>query len=221
MAKTEPFERHPDQYEEWFVQNRFVYQSEIEALRRHIPERGRGVEIGVGSGLFARPLKIYNGLEPSEKMRALAVKRGVNVVDGVAERLPFQNDFYKYVLMVTTICFLDDPAKSIVEARRILEPGGKLFIGFVDKNSSLGRQYQEHKQESLFYRQAMFYSTSEIVALMKEAGFTDFNFTQTIFKNLDQIRAMEEVRDGYGEGSFVVVSAVKAGSKNGDNSNYL
>ena len=37
----------------------------------------------------------------------------------------------------------------------------------------------------------------------------DFSFTQTIFHNLKEIRDMEPIRQGYGEGSFVVIRAKK------------
>jgi hypothetical protein len=63
MAKIEPFEKHMNQHENWFVQNRFVYLSEIAAIRPHLPEEGMGLEIGVGSGLFAQPFGIDCGLE--------------------------------------------------------------------------------------------------------------------------------------------------------------
>ncbi|NQU27506.1 MAG: hypothetical protein HQ528_04385 [Candidatus Marinimicrobia bacterium] len=68
MAKIEPFEKYIDQYEAWFVHNRYAYQSEIEAVRYHLPNEGRGLEIGVGCGLFAKPLGIHYGVDPSEKM---------------------------------------------------------------------------------------------------------------------------------------------------------
>ena len=208
MPKIEPFERYFEKYEEWFVQNRYAFQSEIEAVRRHLPSRSRGIEIGVGSGLFAEPLGIHVGLEPSREMRSIAVKRGVDVVEGIAEHLPFMDDFYDFALMVTTICFLDDVPKSIIEAQRVVKPGGKLIIGLVDKNSPIGKLYQQNQQENVFYRDATFYSTDEIVALMKQAGFHGFYFTQTIFRVLNEISETEEVKKGFGEGSFVVISAV-------------
>ncbi len=209
MPKIEPFERYFEKYEEWFVQNCYAFQSEIEAVRRHLPSRGRGIEIGVGSGLFAKPLGIHVGLEPSGEMRSIAVKRGVDVVEGIAEHLPFMDDFYDFALMVTTICFLDDVPKSIIEAQRVVKPGGKLIIGLVDKNSPIGKLYQQNQQENVFYRDATFYSTDEVVTLMKQAGFSDFNFTQTIFKMLEKIEEAEEIKEGYGEGSFMVVSGIK------------
>ena len=62
MPKIEPFEKCLDLYEDWFVKNRYVYQSEVEAVRRHLPPKSIGLEIGVGSGLFAKPLGIHVGL---------------------------------------------------------------------------------------------------------------------------------------------------------------
>jgi len=221
MPKIEPFEKYIDKYEEWFVQNRYAFQSEIEAVRRHLPSRGRGIEIGVGSGLFAKPLGIHYGVEPSAKMSARAVKRGVNVVESVAERLLFVDNFYDFALMVTTICFLDDVQKSIAEAQRVLKTGGKLIIGLVDKSSPIGKLYQKHQDENVFYRHAIFYTTDEVVAFMKQAGFSDFYFTQSIFKMLDEINEQEEVKEGYGAGSFVVVSGIKRNVKNGKNTNNL
>jgi hypothetical protein len=41
------------------------------------------------------------------------------------------------------------------------------------------------------------------------AGFKGFDFAQTIFHDLAEIKGIEPVRDGYREGSFVVVKAVK------------
>ena len=209
MPKTEPFEKHFDQYEDWFVQNRYAYQSELEAVQRHLPGGSRGLEIGVGSGLFAEPLGIHHGVEPSAKMRGLAVKRGIHVVNGVAENLPFEDHIYDYALMVTTICFLDDVQLSLKEAWRILKPDGKLIIGFVDKNSPIGTLYETHKDENVFYRQAKFYSVDEITGFLKQTHFYALRYTQTIFQMLDKIKKPEEVKEGYGEGSFVVVSGIK------------
>ncbi|MBN2426362.1 MAG: class I SAM-dependent methyltransferase [Calditrichaceae bacterium] len=211
MPKIEPFEQNLDQYEDWFKENKYVYLSELDAVRPHIPETGNGIEIGVGSGLFAEPLGIRYGVEPSEKMRSMALKRGIDVIDGVAEKLPVKDESSDFALMVTTICFVDNPLKSITEARRIIKSNGKLIIGFVDKDSPVGKTYRKFQHESVFYRDAIFYSTEEIIGFMQEAGFKDFNYTQTIFNKLNEINKVEPYTQGYGNGSFVVISANKFG----------
>jgi SAM-dependent methyltransferase len=205
MPKTEPFEEHTAQYESWFERHRFAYESELLAVRSLLPKNGRGVEIGVGSGRFAAPLGIRYGVEPSRKMREIALRRGIVAVKGVAEKLPYEDSSFDYALLVTTICFLDDVGKAVQEAQRVITPGGSILIGFVDRESRLGRFYLEHRHENVFYSDAVFYSVDEVVDHLRHSGFSDFIFVQTIFKSLHEVRSIEPVKEGYGEGSFVVV----------------
>ncbi len=209
MAKTEPFDEYTLQYEDWFEKNKWVYESELLAIKELLPESGKGIEIGVGSGRFAAPLGIQLGVEPSRQMRKIANRRGIEVINGVAENLPFNDAQFDFVLMVTTICFLDDIEAAFKEAYRILKHGGFFIIGFIDKDSPVGKLYQQYKNENVFYRVATFYSVDEVISYLKETGFKNFYFTQTIFHNLTEIRYIEPIKEGYGEGSFVVVRGLK------------
>ena len=209
MPKIRPFEKYTDQYENWFEKNRYVYQSEINAIRVILPDFKNGIEIGVGSGRFAKPLGIKFGVEPSYEMRKIAQSRGIEVVDSAAEKLPFKDCSFDLALMVTTLCFLDDERKAFIEIYRILKPGGYFINGFVDKNSRVGRIYQKNKQKSVFYREAIFFTTEEVVKLLEKTGFKDFEFRQTVFSTLDKINQVEKIKEGYGEGSFVVIRAQK------------
>jgi len=145
MPKIKPFQTHAQKYDEWYDKNPLIYQSELEAVKELLPKGGRGLEVGVGSGRFAGPLKIKLGLDPSPVMGEIARKRGVKFVQGVAESLPFPDQEFDYILMVTTICFLDDLEKALREAYRVLKPNGSIIIGFIDAESPLGHFYQEHK----------------------------------------------------------------------------
>ena len=189
--------------------NKLPYLSELQAIKSQLPENGYGLEIGVGSGRFAAPLGIKLGVEPSKKMGEIAKQRGIDVIDGVAENLPFNDAQLDFALMITTVCFLDDVETAFGEAYRVLKPDGCLIIGFIDKDSPLGKLYQRRKEDSLFYRVATFYSVNEVILFLKKAGFKNFNFTQTIFHNLAEIRNVEPLKEGYGEGSFVVIKATK------------
>ena len=209
MAKTKPFDEHAVQYDDWFEKNKLAFQSELRAIREQLPKNNNGIEIGVGSGRFAAPLGIKIGVEPSKYMRKLAIQRGIDAIDGVAEDLPFDHSHFEFALMVTTICFVDDIKTAFREAYRVLRPGAFLIIGFIDKESHLGRVYQQHKEESVFYRIATFYTVSEVVDNLKKVGFKNFNFTQTIFHNLSEIKDIEQIKEGHGEGSFVVIRAIK------------
>ncbi|HEC56626.1 MAG TPA: class I SAM-dependent methyltransferase [Candidatus Syntrophoarchaeum butanivorans] len=209
MPKVEPFEKYTSKYEDWFERNKFAYESEIRAIKMLLPRGKSSLEIGVGSGRFAGPLGIEIGVEPSRKMGKIAQQRGIKVIYAVAENLPFADSQFDSVLMVTTVCFLDNTKAAFREAYRVLKSGGGLVIGFIDKESPVGRLYRVHKNESVFYREATFYSVKEIVSYLKEIGFKDFSFMQTIFNNLSEIKEIEPIKEGYGEGSFVVVRAMK------------
>ena len=209
MSKAEPFERHATEYDGWFVSHRFAYESELEAVRQHLPQGRMGIEIGLGTGRFAAPLGMKLGLEPSARMGKVARKRGIEVVAGIAEAIPFGDSTFDFALMTTTICFLDDLERSLGEVYRVLKPEGSLIIGFIDHASPLGQSYERHKESSTFYKEATFYTVAEIISTLKNTDFREFTFSQTIFRDLPDINSMEPVRPGYGQGSFVVIGAEK------------
>lgn len=210
MPKIEVFDKNLQEYEDWFVSNRFVYQSELKALEKAIPKNKNGFEIGIGSGLFAKPLGIKEGIEPSSKMREKAIKRGLRVFDAVAENLPYPNESKDFALMVTTICFVDDIYLSLQEVNRILKTNGYLIIGFVDQNSPIGKIYLEYKNESLFYRDAIFFGTEEVHNLLRKTGFKIEETYQTVFGKLEEVKQIQKTLKGYGKDSFIVIKAKKS-----------
>lgn len=209
MAKYGPFQKNSGKYDEWFDKNKFYYESELQAVKELLPENKKGAEIGVGSGRFAAPLGIKLGVDPSSKMGEIAQKRGVEFIEGVAESLPFEDSKFDFLLMVTTLCFLDDAGKAFKEANRVLKSGGCMIIGFIDADSYLGKLYEKRKKESTFYKDATFYSVKEVISIMKKAHFKEFSFRQTLFQHKNGLKDIEPVKRGFGEGSFVVIKGVK------------
>ena len=209
MPGIPSFDKQVNEYEQWFVDHPLAYVSELHAVRELLPKSGDGIEIGVGTGRFAAPLGIKRGIEPSRPMAELARKKGVEVTSGVAEKLPFRDGEFDFALMVTTVCFLDDMDLAFHEVHRVLRPGGPFIIGFIDRESPLGREYLKRKDKSAFYKDATFYSVNEIVEHLARAGFVDFAFRQTIFGNPVEMEKADPVKEGHGEGSFVVVRGVK------------
>jgi len=206
----EVFDKYFEDYDQWYEDNKLIYLSELKAFKKVIPINKKGLEIGVGTGRFAEPLGIEYGVDPSEKMLSIAKKRGIKTFVGKGENLPFHDKEFDYVLLAITICFVENPDKVIGEAGRVLKDNGKVIIGIIDKNSPLGKFYLEKKKEGhKFYKYATFYSTEEIVEMLKKHNFKDFIFYQTIFGTIKDIKEIEEPKEGYGEGSFVIISATK------------
>lgn len=205
MPKTDAFETYSQEYDDWFVINNFVYLSELDVIREFISPDQNGLEVGVGSGRFAVPLGIKTGVEPSLKMSEIARRRGVKVYNAVAEKLPFSDSEFDFVLIVTTICFVDDADKALSEAYRVLKPNGYVIVAFIDGDSELGRIYQQNKNKSRFYQEATFYSTEQITDLLGKAGFYDFKIKQIMVLNNQQ--TVQVAENGFERGSFVVIKA--------------
>jgi len=206
MAKIAPFENHTEEYDNWFDNNPVKYQAELNALISVMPHSSNGLEIGIGSGKFAKPLGIHMGVDPSVKMAKKSKSLGLSVVLGVAEKLPFISKSFDFVLMVTTLCFVDDINKTFQESYRVTKQNGFIILGFIDKESELGKIYRQNQEKSRFYNIATFFSTQEILEHLTQAGFHKFQIKQTIFPGKNQTLKIE---NGFGCGSFVVIKAQK------------
>ena len=206
MLKTDVFQKYSEEYDSWFSDNQQIYSSELKAVQELIPQGIKGIEIGVGTGRFALPLGIEVGVEPSHSMAAIAKKRGIHVIDGVAEKLPIEDEFFDYATMITTICFLNNVELAFKEAYRVTKKNGFLIVAFLDRETELGKVYEKHKTKSKFYKEATFYSTAEVTAHLKSASFSSFEYRQTVFSS-ENIR--HQVKPGYGDGGFVVIKATK------------
>jgi ubiquinone/menaquinone biosynthesis C-methylase UbiE len=207
MLRIESFEKYSKDYDEWFIKNQDIYLAELNVIKSLVPSGKYGVEIGVGTGRFALPLGIKVGVEPSEKMTQISRNRGIQVYEGVAEQLPFNDETFDFVLFVTTICFVDDLEKSFKEAYRVLKTDGFIIVGFVDKDSELGKRYKLKREKSKFYKDAIFYSAKEVIDFLRKTNFENVVIRQTIFPSWTG--RIDSVEDSYGKGSFVIIKAIK------------
>jgi len=211
MIRTLPFNEHVAEYEEWFEKYPYVFQSEVEAIRDLLPTGNNisGIEVALGTGRFSKELGIKEGIEPSPKMRALALKKGIEVMSAEAEHLPYKDMRFDFVLMAFCISYFEDLPAAFREAKRVLKSGGALIVGFIDKDSIIGKFYEQRKPKSVFYKQANFYSTKKIITELKKIGFKSLQYSQTLFNKLDEIKKIEPAKPGYGEGSFIIIKSIK------------
>ncbi|MDD3042917.1 MAG: class I SAM-dependent methyltransferase [Methanosarcinaceae archaeon] len=209
---TETFEQHAAEYDAWYDRNRPVYTSELLALKKFLPESLKGLktlEIGVGTGRFTLPLGIGLGLDPARPMLELAKKRGIEVLLGVAETLPFKPGTFDLVLIVTAIAFFRCPPGSLKEISRILKPGGQVVIGMLDRESPLGQHYESKKRKNGFSSGANFLAAAEVEAYLWKLGFERLESCQTLSGIPEEMNTIERAWPGTGKGGFAVLSAWK------------
>ncbi|ELR73047.1 SAM-dependent methyltransferase [Fulvivirga imtechensis AK7] len=106
------------------------------------------LEIGMGNGFFVKdilstdPSIRYTGLDFSEAMVREACKRNSGFINkgqaqflmGDARNLPFDNAMFSKVFTVNTIYFWEDQEQVLSEIKRVLKPGGKVFIAIRPKS---------------------------------------------------------------------------------------
>jgi SAM-dependent methyltransferase len=208
-----PFDDLAGEYDAWFdKEGRLIYSIEVQAFKSLLPTLpGPWLEIGVGSGRFARALGIGTGIDPSVKLVEIAKSRGINAFVGRGEEQIFDAESFGTVFLIVTLCFLDSPLDVLKEAKRILIPGGKLVLGMVLKDSPWGKLYQQKKDEGhRFYKYARFYSCSEVVKLMLRAGFMGDSMISTLMQKPGDVKLAEEPEPGYyPEAGFTIIAGVK------------
>ncbi len=123
----------------------FVMRPLYPARRLVVPEAtGRVLEIGVGTGLnfgLYRDVDALVGVDPDPFMlerarpRAAELPFPAELHQTGAERLPFVDASFDTVVITFTLCTIPDPDAALVEARRVLKPGGRLL--FVEHTRSI------------------------------------------------------------------------------------
>jgi SAM-dependent methyltransferase len=142
---------------------------------------GMWLEVGLGTGRFATSLGISGGVDPSLGMLAIAARRNVQAVRGIGENLPYQDGAFDGVLMVTTLCFLIDPKRTLSECARVLRRTGTLVVGIVPAESSWGRLYRAKGHEGHpLYSRAKFHTCEQVVCICADAGFVFDNAVSCI-----------------------------------------
>ncbi|MDP8003420.1 MAG: class I SAM-dependent methyltransferase, partial [Caldisphaera sp.] len=173
--------------------------------------RQPSLEIGVGSGRFAKPLNIDLGIDPSLSLLKIAKSRGVNVIESVGEYLPFSNNKFNTVYILITICFLDDPIRALKEINRTLKKVGFIITGFVPKESKWGKYYEILKEKgNPFYKYANFYTYKEVMNMLEETGYQSVVVNSTLFYKPRKEEGLDKIIKGYSkDAGFIVIKAKK------------
>jgi SAM-dependent methyltransferase len=211
---TWPFDAMAADYDAWFEgAGKTVFDIEVRAFRDVLTSLPRPwLEVGVGSGRFARALGIEMGLDPAIRVAEMAQRRGIAVVRAVAEKMPLAERVLGALFLIFTFCFLASPPDVLKEAHRVLRPGGKLVLGLVLGDSPWGKLYQEKKRRGhCYYKHASFCSYAEVIRLLEGAGFTAERVIATLFQRPGRVEHLETPREGFSpEAGFTIVVAGKA-----------
>ncbi|MEV6283381.1 methyltransferase domain-containing protein [Kribbella sp. NPDC051770] len=114
------------------------------ALAELAPKAGEdALDVGSGTGEDVAALRGLTGcavgVEPSEGLRAESVRRfpGLEIVDGDALKLPFDDASFDVVRCERVLQHLADPAQAVAEMTRVLRPTGRIALIDTDWGTAL------------------------------------------------------------------------------------
>lgn len=228
------FDEYASKYDAWFLDNRNVLYSEVNLVASMLEGAGRVLSVGCGSGLFEkimreeRGIDVRDGIEPSLGMAEIARKRGMNVTIATAEEADFGDGVYDTILFNGSPSYIDDLEGVVAKVFKALRPGGRIVLVDVPKESGYGTMYNLAKALGTwdhpllegvyppnpypieFVNVANWRTTAEKSALLKEVGFADLKFAQTLTAHpLYSDLREEQPLEGCDRGDYVAVSAVK------------
>jgi ubiquinone/menaquinone biosynthesis C-methylase UbiE len=128
---------------EHYDETRAASPSVLAALRQALAGApGRSLaDIGGGTGNYALALE-HEGWEPvvvdrSPEMLRRAAAKGLRAVQADARRLPFDDERFDAVTMISMLHHVEDRNAALTEARRVLRPRGKLvLVGFTGEDAA-------------------------------------------------------------------------------------
>lgn len=164
--------------EDWMHKRsaRLAFAIEKETLERvWTPRSGeRLLEVGCGSGLFTewfsqQGLQV-TGLDPSVHMLNLArlrLPRRVALERGFAEDLPFPDNSFDVVALITTLEFVNDPLQALREACRVARD--TVCLGVLNKYSvSAWQQRLQDLWKPSIFQHARFFSVFELQRMFRK-----------------------------------------------------
>jgi len=209
--------------------NRWAAAGEGEQMERHhrnITEKTlrlvdlrpgeRVLDLGCGSGWATRLVARLVGegpegfgqvvgLDVSDEMvrRAREASRdfeNILYVQGSAQRIPWEENFFDKVLSVESFYYYPDQDRALMELFRVMAPRGRLFILInLYKDNQYSLQWVNKLKVPVYVR-----SAAEYIELLKKHAFEDVearripddtptpdDYQTTSFKSLDDLRAFK------------------------------
>jgi tRNA (uracil-5-)-methyltransferase TRM9 len=115
-----------------FSKSRFRIWSSVKHFLDSLPPNSKVLDIGCGNGKnmnYREDLQMY-GIEYSQALTDICINQGLNVIQGNALTLPFENESFDAIIMIAVIHHIDPELhnKVLNEIQRVLIPGGKCLI---------------------------------------------------------------------------------------------
>ena len=160
----------------WFVGKRFFIETYLDKIKSR---RSYILDVGSGAGGTTKFLHKYGkvtGLEKNSFVRSLANKRGLKIIKGEAEKLPFKKNTFDLVTIFDVLYHKDigNINQVLKEAYRVLRLSGYVLITDSALNFLKGSHSNPTKEKRRF-------TTVELEKILYKNGFVTIRYSYIFF----------------------------------------
>jgi len=170
---VQKFDTYEGRYKEFYG----MFEQMGNLISRHMSPPGTVLDIGCSVGIFLKVMQdkgyAVSGIEPIRQAASLARKRtGTTIFDGaLAEYLKEKRTPVDCILLNHVMEHMTDPGSEIARIRKLLKPGGYLFVGVPSRDNVIFGIRGKYWEYLLPGEHVWHFARRDIRDLLKKNGF--------------------------------------------------
>jgi 2-polyprenyl-3-methyl-5-hydroxy-6-metoxy-1,4-benzoquinol methylase len=141
------------------------------------------LDIGSGYGFFLEVAKrkgweVY-GTELSDKTVKVCTSKGIEMLKGEITNDSFESGMFDVIVAIELLEHINYPKEFVKQAKRLLRPGGKVYLTTPNFNSILRYRLKEKYNIIEYPNHLCYYTKKSLVKLFSDQGFRTERITTT------------------------------------------
>lgn len=161
---------------DWVVAMKRMLLCDAGPREPRLTKIGRVLDVGCGAGAALVPFRRRGwdtvGLEPDARAVRVGREHGLRIEHGTLETVAFPDESFDYVRMDHSLEHVARPLQSLLIVRRLLRPGGRIFVAVPEFESTTRCWFGEYWWFLGLPVHTYHYSRGTLPPLLERAGFT-------------------------------------------------